>query len=150
MLFRSLINKEYLNFESIVEEIEKKRIESERLNRELLIAQEKSQKIEKLLKEKEDKINDEREKIIQAAKKEAEELIEKTKKYVEDLRKEASGIKTNSDSHASAPKHAIPACPVPDPKIDTYVIGHVKDVVALILRGGHGKARVEQIGRAHV
>lgn len=92
---KTLINKEYLNFESIVEEIEKKRIESERLNRELLTAQEKSQKIEKLLKEKEDKINDEREKIIQAAKKEAEELIEKTKKYVEDLRKEASGIKTN-------------------------------------------------------
>ena len=60
-----------------------------------MIAQEKSQKIKKLLKEKEDKINDEREKIIQAAKKEAEELIEKTKKYVEDLRKEASGIKTN-------------------------------------------------------
>ena len=72
---KTLINKEYLNFESIVEEIEKKRIESERLNRELLIAQEQSQKIEKLLKEKEDKINDEREKIIQAAKKEAEKLI---------------------------------------------------------------------------
>lgn len=92
---KTLINKEYLNFESIVEEIEKKRIESEKLNSELLIAQKKSQKIEKLLKEKEDKIKDEREKIIQAAKKEAEELIEETKKYVEDLRKEASGIKTN-------------------------------------------------------